>query len=485
MHPVSAAECSDDGAVRTAPRGFAVTDAAATLRDAPEAGMQLAYDGGRGTYVWNAGTLRLRFDGLRDDEVTAELRRVRLVARGRQERRVKFEVWRGGDFVAAVRFYRSPAVQRVWSCPDRAYAATLDGLYGMSAYNEEGEWVEAARGRFHLVDGSAARGRVYCVGNGTCLAGDTADAAGRMVDLYSDAHDQVRDARWTDLSATDSGFWVAGGRDIARYHEATESWELLRLPQAGFAPRCVHARDQNHVYVGGSDGSVWRYVGNRWQACRARLPGAGPVVAVRAVDLQTVVALQYPHAVCVSANAGDTWERHDLQERDASLVLTALEVGGDGTFFVGGYEERDADQVPVYAELPVDGRRWRYAELPQTHGGITDQVVRGIHAAADGARWVAASHGLFADNPLRTQHGTFNRTLRHEPADTGASVVADDAPASTPAATLASRADVDASDVSTPGDSSGMPAWAVATAATGAILLVALTVFAVRRRAGK
>lgn len=488
LHPVSAAECTEDGVVRTAPRGFAVTDATATLREPPEAGMRLDYAGGRGTYVWNAGTLRMRFDGLRDDEVTAELRRVRLAAArgGRHERRVRFEVWRGGDFVAALRFHRARVVQQAWSCPDRAYAATLDGLFGLSAYNDEGEWVEAARGRFHLVDGSAAAGRVYCVGRGACLAGDTADAAGRMVDLYSDAHEQVRDAHWTAISATDRGFWVAGGRDVARYHEATESWELLRLPRAGFAPRCVHAHDQNHAYVGGSDGSVWRYAHNRWTACRARLPGGGaPVVAVRAVDQQTVVALQYPHAVCVSTNAGDTWERHDLQDRDPSLVLTALEVGaGDGTFYVGGYEERDTEQLPVYAELPADERRWRYASLPLTHGDLKDQVVRAIHVAEGGARWVAASHGLFVDNPHAARRGAFDRTLTCEAQDAAAAAQpATEAavPAGAQGARLADKSDDEAPDVGS-GGGGGAPAWVIATAATGGVLLAALGVFAVRRR---
>jgi hypothetical protein len=480
MHPISAIECTSDGSVRTAPRGFAVTDASATLRDSPEAGMRLAYEGGRGTYVWNAGTLRMHFDGLRDDEVTAELRRVRLVSRAREERRVKFEVWRGGDFVAAARFYRSPVVQQAWSCQDRAYAATLDGLFGMSSYNEEGEWVEAARGSFHLVDGGATSGRVYCVGRGTCLAGDTSDAAGRMVDLYSDAHEQVRDAHWTGISATDDGFWVVGGRSIARYHEGSESWELLRLPRDGFAPRCAHAHGQNHAYVGGSDGSVWQYAGNAWRECRARLPGPGPVVAVRAVDLQTVVAIQYPHSVCVSSNAGDTWERHDLHDRDGSLVLTALSVGPDGSFYVGGYEERGSDQCPVYAEMPPAERRWRYADLPLTHG-IKDQVVRSIRVGDDGVRWVSASHGLFADNPLREQRGSFDRALSHDPAE------------SAPPASAAALAAGDGSRLTSSSNkeggaasaSSGTPAWVVATAATSVVLIVGLAVYAYNRRGNK
>lgn len=427
MHPgVNPLECSDTGIVRTVPRGFGVTHAKVSMMNAEDeqVGLRLAYNG-RGSMVHAGADLQLRFDGMNDAQVTAELRRVHLepvenASQNEYQIQVEYEVSRKEDYVYPVSLY-GRNVRDVHSTEHRVYAATSTGLYVMSFMNSEGLWspqCESVRDA-QLVTGCDQRDRghvVYVYGSNRLeRIAVQEDGTVTTVNLYDDAHRMIRDADWHTMIATDRGFWIASTNMVARYHEDTESWEPLARPDSDLLIHGLSIIGHGYAYACGSAGAVWYYDNRQWKRTDGTM-GDAAVVKISATNRFNVVAIQHPNVVWFSQNGGHTWNQRALPGDTESTVLTVVDISKDDmTVMVGGYHEGQHNHQPALYTIVSDEKEWRSQSIPHAQGALAhhDQTIQSIHLFDSELAWVACTHGLYVSNRTQDEKVAFRRTLKY------------------------------------------------------------------------
>lgn len=413
-------ECSETGIVKTVPRGFGVTHASVRMQD--NNGFQLAYNG-RGTLTHVGSTMHLRFDGMNDAQVTAELRRVFMepfenVEPIEHEEEVTVEVSRKEDFVYPVSLY-GRNVRDVHSSDRKVYAATESGLYTMSFLNAEGLWsplcehIRDAR----LVSGHDQRTRghvVYVFGSGR-LERITDDS---VTNLYDDAHPIIHGSEWHTMVATDRGFWVASPKMVARYHEDSESWEALARPDDDLLIHDLSVISHGYAYACGSAGAVWYYDNRMWRRTEGSI-GTASVVQISATNRFNAVAIQHPNVVWFTQNGGHTWNKRNLPGDTSSIVLTTASMSkDDASVTVAGYEEQESrTHRPVTYTMPSDEKSWQVQTVPDAQGPLAqkDQMVQSMHLFDTELCWMACTHGLFVTNRTADHVASYKRTLRYQP----------------------------------------------------------------------
>lgn len=400
-HPAQEEIKVQGAVVSTAPAGFSIPTVNITLGTHAPSGTVLRYTGtaARGS-VWSGETLTIDFDHPDAIRLNSELRRVKsIVPDGHpDELEVHATVYcaRDQDTVSAVRFHDKAEDRPFDTCVtnERTYMATSSGVYEMTHANSEGRWSRTTSDEVRKID--SRNTNVYMIGAGGAHKAASTRSGSYQLMYDDDTADDVRHARWTDVSATSAGAWfVSSDGVVARYHESIGAWEEIRPPENSMSLSAVCAVDHGYAFLCGPQGQVWYYDDGRWS--ERTLPNTDDAaVDIHAFDRSHVMAVQFPNHVWSSDDGGVTWARENIPNAD-EVYIKCIDGATDNSecISVAGYRIGSVSQP--YAAIIKDGASvWTEINIPSAP---TDSIVRGVCVVETGYVWYACTRGAFVTVP--------------------------------------------------------------------------------------